>query len=67
MRKVKIVDELDFGKTFCAVYSNEFQKAINRMFEEVAEENGSIVKTVYLRNNEGRIKTAIVEYEIADK
>ena len=65
MRKVKIVDILDFDKFI--VHSTEFQKAINRIFEEVAKENGTIIKTEYLRNNDGRVRTAIIEYEVPDE
>lgn len=67
MRKVKIVDELDFDKTFEAIYSKDFQAAINRLFAEIADENGSIVQTTYLRGSGGHLITAIIEYEVADE
>lgn len=65
MRKVKIVDILDFDNLI--VRSTQFQNAVNCMFAEVAKENGNIVKTEYLRSNDGRARTAIVEYEVPEE
>lgn len=62
MRKVKIVSESDFDKIY--VRSKDFQSAINRSFQEVAEENGSIINTTYLRTNGGDIQTVIIEYDV---
>lgn len=64
MRKVKIINGLEinvFGAS-----AEALQKAINHAFEEVAEENGSIVKTTYLRTNSGDLRTIIIEYDVAD-
>lgn len=64
MRKVKIIDGLELNPF--GVKAAELQKAINRAFKEVAEENGSIVKTTYLRTNSGDLRTIVVEYDVAD-
>ena len=68
MRKVKIVDAYDLESEkrglLDIALSKDFQEAINRLFKEIAEENGSIVKTTYLRGSAGRLETAIIEYEV---